>query len=140
MNHTKHLQKGEVIFHEGNLSDYAYIIETGSVEILEQTSRGQKLLGVLGENEIFGEMGLIDGLPRSATARAKQDTLIHVLTPKIFEKLVRGKPEALLPILRILTNRLRETLESTKLENSFPCTDRHSAVQRFQVGANKPEQ
>jgi len=85
-------------------------------------------------------MGLIDGLPRSATARAKQDTLIHVLTPKIFEKLVRGKPEALLPILRILTNRLRETLESTKLENSFPCTDRHSAVQRFQVGANKPEQ
>jgi CRP/FNR family transcriptional regulator, cyclic AMP receptor protein len=140
MNHTKHLQKGEVIFHEGNLSDYAYIIETGSVEILEQTSRGQKLLGVLGENEIFGEMGLIDGLPRSATARAKQDTLIHVLTPKIFEKLVRGKPEALLPILRILTNRLREILESTKLENNVPFTDRHSAVQKFQVRANKPEQ
>ena len=140
MNHTKHLQKGEVIFHEGNPSDYAYIVQSGSVEILEQALRGQKLLGVLGENEIFGEMGLIDGLPRSATARAKQDTLIHVLTPRTFGKLVRGKPEALLPILRILTNRLRETLESTKLENSFPCTDRHSAVQRFQVGANKPEQ
>ena len=43
------------------------------------------MLGILGENEIFGEMGLIDGQPRSATARAREDSVVYVLTPKTFD-------------------------------------------------------
>jgi CRP-like cAMP-binding protein len=73
MNLRKNLKKGEVIFHEGNPSDCAYIIGSGSIETLESSPRGQKVLGILEDNEIFGEMGLIDGLPRSATARALKD-------------------------------------------------------------------
>ncbi len=120
MNLKKYRQKGEIIFHEGDPSDYAYIIVSGSIEILEKTPDGQKVLGVLGRNEIFGEIGLIDGLPRSATARVKQDSLIYILTPEIFASLAQENPETLLPILRILTNRLRETLECLKLGDKTP--------------------
>jgi CRP-like cAMP-binding protein len=119
MNLRKNLNKGEVIFHEGNPSNNAYIIGLGSIEILENTGNGQKVMGVLGENEIFGEMGLIDGLPRSATARAREDSVVYVLTPQTFDALVQENPEALLPILKILISRLRETMKYLKLGYKF---------------------
>ncbi len=131
MSLKKYLQKGEVIFHEGNPSDYAYIVQSGSIEIIERTSEGQKVLGVLGKNEIFGEMGLIDGLPRSATARAREDSLVYVLTPRTFESLVQANPEALLPIMKILTNRLRETIGFLKADDTFFGANKRHAVQHI---------
>ena len=96
MNLVKNLKKGEFVFHEGNPSDDAYIIGLGSVEILENTASGQKAMEIPGENEIFGELGLIDGL---ATARAREDSVVYVLTPQTFDNLVQENPETLLPIL-----------------------------------------
>ena len=128
MNLGKNLKKGEVVFHEGNPSGDAYIISLGSIEILENTASGQKVLGILGENEIFGEMGLIDGQPRSATARAREDSVVYVLTPKTFDNMVQENPEALLPILKILINRLRETMKFLKLGYKLPGTDRRHAI------------
>ena len=93
MNLGKNLKKGEVVFHEGNPSDDAYIIGLGSVEILENTASGQKVMDIPGENEIFGELGLIDGLPRLATARAREDSVVYVLTPQTFDNLVQENPE-----------------------------------------------
>jgi len=119
MSLRKNLSKGEIIFHEGNPSSNAYIVGLGSIEIVENTENGQKVMGVLGENEIFGEMGLIDGLPRSATARALEDSVVYVLTPQTFDTMVQENPEALLPILKILISRLRETMKHLKLGYKF---------------------
>lgn len=108
-------QNGETIFSQGSISDCAYIIEKGSVEILETLPNGEmQLLCILRENEIFGEIGLIDGLPRSATARAQEDCIIYVLTKEKFENLSKYHPEALMPILKVLTSRLRETLNAMR--------------------------
>jgi CRP-like cAMP-binding protein len=120
MNLIINLKKGEIIFHEGNPSDCAYIIGMGSIEIIATTSAGDKVLGTLGENEIFGEMGLIDGLPRSATARASEATTVYIVTPKTFKQLLHKNPKALLPILKVLTSRLRGTVSSLKQVTSFP--------------------
>jgi CRP-like cAMP-binding protein len=128
MSLRKNLKKGEVVFHEGNPSDCAYIIGAGSVEILENTPGGQKVLGVLGCNEIFGEMGLIDGLPRSATARAREDSVVYILTPETFNDLVHKNPEALLPIMKILSIRLRETMNCLRQGYKLPGADRRGAV------------
>ena len=100
MSLRKKFNTGEVVFHEGNPSGDTYIISLGSIEILENTASGQKVLGILGENEIFGEMGLIDGQPRSATARAREDSVVYVLTPQTFDNLVQENPETLLPSCR----------------------------------------
>jgi CRP-like cAMP-binding protein len=128
MNLRKNLKKGEVIFHEGSPSDCAYIIGSGSIEILESSPGGQKVLGILEDNEIFGEMGLIDGLPRSATARALKDSVVYILTPETFDNLVHKNPESLLPIMKILTCRLRETMNCLKQGYKLPGADRRLAI------------
>jgi len=114
MNLRKNLKKGETIFSQGSHSDCAFIINSGSVEISESTLEGQKVIGQLTENEIFGEMGLIDGKPRSATATALEDSVVFKMTRVSFDKLAREKPEALLPILKVLSSRLRETMNLMK--------------------------
>ncbi|MBC8282592.1 MAG: cyclic nucleotide-binding domain-containing protein [Nitrospinae bacterium] len=115
MNLRRTFKKGGTIFHQGNPSDCAFIISSGSVEIVENTREGEKIIGRLTENDIFGEMGLIDGQPRSATARALEDSVMYIMTRNNFDNLAKENPEALLPILKILTGRLRETMKYLKL-------------------------
>ncbi len=117
MNLRRNLKKGETVFAQGSPSDCAFIISSGSVEIIENTLEGQKVIGQLTENEIFGEMGLIDGKPRSATAVALEDSVVFIMTQISFDKLAREKPEALLPILKVLSGRLRETMNLMRPSN-----------------------
>ncbi len=106
------LKKGQVLFKEGSFSDAAFIIESGKVEISVSNSGGEKtVIGVLKDNDIVGEMGLIDGNPRSATVTALSDVQIKEITREQFETLSRTNPNALMPILKVLSKRLRDTLK-----------------------------
>ena len=107
----RYFKKGAEIIKEGILSDCAYIIESGSVQVSKILSNGEEqVIGVLEENDIFGEMSLIDGLPRSATVLALEDCTISVMTPEVFNSLSKRNPEALMPILKVLASRLRKAL------------------------------
>ena len=107
----KYFKKGAKIIEEGTLSDCAYIIESGRVQVSKTMSNGEEqVVGILEENDIFGEMSLIDSLPRSATVLALEDCTISVITPEIFKSLSKHNPEALMPILKILASRLRKVL------------------------------
>ena len=93
------------------MSDCAYIIGEGRVEVSKKLPNGDKqIIGVLNKNEIFGEMGLIDGFPRSASVIALEDCSISIITQDSFNNLAQHKPEALMPILKVLAKRLRSTL------------------------------
>jgi CRP/FNR family transcriptional regulator, cyclic AMP receptor protein len=108
---TVFFKKGEEIIKEGTLSDCAYIIGEGSVEVSKKLPNSEKqIIGVLNKNEIFGEMGLIDGFPRSASVVALEDCSISIITQDSFNNLAQHKPEALMPILKVLAKRLRSTL------------------------------
>ena len=107
----KYFKKGAKIIEEGTLSDCAYLIESGRVQVSKTMSNGEEqVIGILEENDIFGEMSLIDSLPRSATVLALEDCTISVITPEIFNSLSKHNPEALMPILKILASRLRKVL------------------------------
>tara|TARA_B110000467_G_C18119997_1_gene367295 strand:+ start:315 stop:686 length:372 start_codon:yes stop_codon:yes gene_type:complete len=109
---TKSFKKGEVIIEEGSSSKDAYIIELGSVEVSKRSESGNiQVLTKLDKNDIFGEMGMIDQLPRSATVRALEDCSISVMTPDTFNLLAKRNPKALMPILKVLAKRLRNTLK-----------------------------
>ena len=69
------------IIKEGMLSDCAYIIESGRVEVSKQINGERQSIGVLKEGDIFGEMGLIDGLPRSASVISLEDSSISIIIP-----------------------------------------------------------
>ena len=104
-------KKGEDVIEEGTLGDCAYIVEQGSVEVSKLTPHGEKqVLGVLGKSEIFGEMGLIDGLPRCATVTALETCVLSVCSKETFNNLADHNPESLLPIFKVLVRRLRSTL------------------------------
>ena len=104
-------KKGEDIIEEGTVGNCAYIIEEGSVEVSKLSPYGEKqVLGVLEKSEIFGEMGLIDGLPRSATVTALEDCVMSVCSQETFNNLVDHNPESLVPIFKVLVRRLRSTL------------------------------
>ena len=108
---TKYYKKGEEIIKEGMLSDCAYIIDSGKVEVSKLRPNGEKqIIDVLNENDIFGEMGLIDGFPRSATVIALEDCTISIMTQEAFNSLAQHNPQALMPILKVLAKRLRATL------------------------------
>ena len=104
-------KKGEDIIEEGTLGDCAYIVEQGSVEVSKVTPHGEKqVLGVLEKSEIFGEMGLIDGLPRCVTVTALENCVMSVCSRETFNSLADHNPESLLPIFKVLVRRLRSTL------------------------------
>ena len=108
---TVDFKRGENIIEEGTLGDCAYIIEQGSVEVSKFAPHGEKqVLGVLEKSEIFGEMGLIDGLPRCATVTAVENCVMSVCSRETFNSLADHNPESLLPIFKVLVRRLRSTL------------------------------
>ena len=108
---TLFFKKGTKIIEEGTSSDCAYIIESGRVQVSKTLSNGkEQIVGILEENDIFGEMSLIDSLPRSATVLALEDCKISVMTQETFNHLAQHNPQSLMPMLRVLAKRLRSTL------------------------------
>jgi CRP/FNR family transcriptional regulator, cyclic AMP receptor protein len=85
-----------------------YVVRSGKVAIM---SAGAVLENV-GPNGTFGEMALIDGSPRSATAIAREETEVAVIDEKAFLYLVERNPAFALDLLRRLSARLRRTTES----------------------------
>ena len=94
---------GEIIFKEGEPANEFFVIQSGEVDI----QFGNRLLGTLGDRDIFGEMALIDAAPRSATAVAKTDVKIVPVGEKQFLFLVSRTPHFALNVMRTLARRLR---------------------------------
>lgn len=94
---------GETIFREGDAAEQMFVIRSGRVEI---RLNGRKL-DELGENELFGEMALVDKGPRSATAVAQTDVDVVPVGEKQFLFLVGETPFFALKVMRVLARRLR---------------------------------
>ncbi len=98
---------GQVIFLEGDPSEEAYVIRSGRVEILKNAASGAVRLSVLGEGDVFGEMGLLDERPRSATARATEPVVASAISRAEFTRQLLFEPRQALDLLRALFERLR---------------------------------
>jgi CRP/FNR family cyclic AMP-dependent transcriptional regulator len=96
---------GEVIFTEGDKGDKMYVIRSGEVEI----ERDGTVVEKLSQGGIFGEMALIDGSPRAATARATTPCEVAPITEKSFLFLVHETPFFAIAVMRTLAERLRRS-------------------------------
>ncbi len=99
---------GDRIFAQGERSEGAFIVLAGSVEIAAEEDGRSYTLAEIGPGSLFGEMGLLDDAPRSATARALTDTVCAVYDASELQRLVRHDPDELLRIMRTLIQRLRD--------------------------------
>ena len=95
---------GEKVFVEGDDGQCMYVVRSGQVSI---TKHGMVLERV-GPDGMFGEMALIDGSPRSATATALEATEVAPIDKGAFDHLVRRNPDFALRIMRLLVERLRQ--------------------------------
>jgi CRP-like cAMP-binding protein len=98
---------GDAIFEAGSKGDKMYVIRSGEVVI----ERDGKVIETLSAGGIFGEMALIDGSPRSATARAKTASEVAPITEKTFLFLVHETPFFAVAVMRTLADRLRRAGE-----------------------------
>ncbi|MCC7260060.1 MAG: cyclic nucleotide-binding domain-containing protein [Alphaproteobacteria bacterium] len=98
---------GTIIFKEGDQPDCAYVIKTGKVQILKRAGHGDIVLAELGPGAPFGEMGLFDGNPRAASARALETTNVDMIDAAELEALLGQCPPRVMPILRTVFDRLR---------------------------------
>lgn len=100
---------GEVIFREHDPSDAAYLIIEGKVEIIHGRKHdADTTVAVLGRGEYFGEMGVIDNNPRSATARAKGETACMSVSQAEFMDMLLNRPQESIELLKVLFERLRK--------------------------------
>ena len=97
---------GEVILREGEESTDAYIILNGEVNIF----KNKEVIATLTENSLFGEIGLVDQRPRTATCIAKTGCTLGTVTRENYTKLLEHRPKAVLPILRLVADRMRNLM------------------------------
>jgi len=113
---TKKLNQGETIFKEGDDSQESYRVLSGRVEISMSTSTGKRVLSLLAEGDIFGEMGMVDDKPRSASATALDAVELQVITEEDFNKLIVEDPAQIRPYLGVFFERLRSADNRLRLE------------------------
>ena len=98
---------GSVLFREGDPGEKMYVIRTGRVQIWKRISDSEVTLAILGPGEFFGEMALLEGLPRSASATVAEESLLIEVEQPTFETLVRSRGEIAVRLMRRLSSRLR---------------------------------
>ena len=94
---------GDVVFAEGDPAEQAYVVRTGEVTI----SAGGRELERLGAGAMFGEMAIVEGGARSATATAATDCELAVIDPRTFRRLVTDTPFFAENVMRVMAARLR---------------------------------
>lgn len=101
---------GEVIFHRDDPGQVLYVIREGKVKICLISPDGQEIsLVVFGKGECFGELALLDGLPRSADAIALEKVECYTLQRSDFHGAIMKNPKIAIQVLEVLSKRLRNT-------------------------------
>lgn len=110
------LEAGMVLFCAGDTGDALYVVESGNIKISRITAEGkERILRILGQGEVIGEMALFDEEPRSADAVAMGDTLLIRLPKAEFLKILETVPQLAIRLLAVLAARLR--MMNEKLED-----------------------
>lgn len=94
---------GAIIFTQGQAGDEMYVVVEGEVEI----KLGDQVLQTLTAGDFFGEMGIIDNAPRSATAKAKTEARLVAINQKRFEFLIQQTPFFALQVMKGMADRIR---------------------------------
>lgn len=122
MNHAE-IMRGEHLFIEGDKGDFMCFVVRGLLDVLKRTTTGDyRVVARLGKGSTIGEMSIIDKSPRSATAIARQSSVVIILTKKGFDILTVDYPSVgvtlLKTIMRMLSLNMR--LTTSKLVDTLP--------------------
>lgn len=101
-------KKGQLVFTEGELGSEMFIIQSGKVRIFKNIDGFDQTLTVLEKGDFFGEMSILEGMPRSASAEAEEDCDLIKINSANFVAMIKSNIEIAIRIMRKLSLRLRE--------------------------------
>ena len=105
--------RNSVLINQGEHSNSLYIVLKGELKVTALGSGGRQIiLAFLGVGNFVGELSLLDDKPRSATVQTTEETETMQVTQEVFHRFVESFPETLLPMLRMMSGRLRELDET----------------------------
>lgn len=107
--------KGATIIRQGEPADSLYIIDSGKVEIVDIRNNMQHIAD-LGENDVFGEIGMITGELRTMTALAAADTRMWMILKEHFDRLMKAHPSIAVNLSVIAKNRLTDLHEKNAID------------------------
>src|SRR5678815_5656592 len=116
---ARQFKKGEILFHQGDASDRVMLVKTGEVEVMREVEGATVLLGHVHEGEWLGEISVIENRNRGATARAVTDCEVVTLTAQKFLEWVSSDSVMARDLIRLLSARLREFVETLDGERSL---------------------
>ena len=102
---------GASVFAQGDEGDAVYVIQDGAVDIIAGSGKHKVTLASLFKQQYFGELSLLDGAPRSATAVASRPTQLLALDRDDFVEFIKKRPDAALSIMHEVGERMRATNE-----------------------------
>ncbi len=129
---------GDYVFRQGDLGTEMFVIHEGSVEIVN-SGIDSSPLAVLERGDFFGEMAILEGAPRTASARAAEDCKLVQIDEATFSRLLRKDPEVAVRIMRKLSMRIRR-LEELLLERGATVPNRAEVGSGAQTGAIEPSE
>ncbi len=110
---AKSIGPGHILFNEGDPADKFYIIMSGEVEVWKAYgTNDEDMLAVHGHGKLFGEMALIDNLPRSATVKTKTHTKLLQIGEHDFQNMIRENSSVAFSIVRSLSSMVRKSNET----------------------------
>ena len=110
---ASHLERGDILFREGDRGDRLYVIGEGKIKLGRTSVDGREnLLAILGPGEMFGELSLFDPGARTATATAVAETQLIALGHDDLNLFLAGRPAVAATMLAALARRLRRTNEA----------------------------
>jgi len=112
---TCRLGAEELLFQKGDPGDALFAVRRGQVRISTGTDAGKRLtLNSLGSGDVFGEIALLDGRPRTADAVALTDCELMTVDRRDFQPFLRDNPDVALQLIEVLCERLRHTSEQVE--------------------------
>ena len=133
----RELFAGEVLYRQGDPSDCAWLVERGTIELVSVQGRREISHGVLGPGELLGELGMLDGAPRSATAIARGPALLLAIEHDQFlDRLSSGDP-IVRTLVDSLLRRTRSIIASLPADTALPAEDIASEYSAERSGIDK---
>ncbi len=107
--------KGQIIFAQADPGASLFVLESGFVKVVLASPDGKELvLNAFGPGDVFGELALLDGEPRSADAVAQEDCQLLVLQRDDFVRFLEERPRVAVSLLAVLSRKLRHTTQQVQ--------------------------
>jgi len=108
-------EDNDIVFHLGDTADSAFVIMQGAIDILMDTANGSVVSLTLKQNQLFGELALLNQAPRNATLRAQGQIKVMRITADMFLKLLTENSDMALDVMRQLSDKLAKSHERVEM-------------------------